>query len=35
MSEPVLDLAERALGHTSGEAQVTVARERSMLSRFA
>jgi PmbA protein len=30
-----LDLAERALGHTSGEAQATVVRERSLLSRFA
>jgi predicted Zn-dependent protease len=30
-----LELAERALGHASGEAQVTVTRERSLLSRFA
>jgi predicted Zn-dependent protease len=28
-------LAERALGHTRGEAQVTVTRERSQLARFA
>jgi predicted Zn-dependent protease len=35
MSEPVLDLAERALRHTTGEAQATVTREHSLLSRFA
>jgi predicted Zn-dependent protease len=35
MSEPVLDLAERALGHATGAAQATVTRERSLLSRFA
>ena len=29
------ELAERALGHTRGEAQVTVTRERSQLARFA
>ena len=28
-------IAERALGHTTGDAQVTVTRERSLLSRFA
>jgi predicted Zn-dependent protease len=30
-----LELAERALGFTSGEAQATVVHERSLLSRFA
>ena len=30
-----LELAERALAHCSGEAQATVMRERSLLSRFA
>ena len=30
-----LDLSERALAHCSGEAQATVVRERSLLSRFA
>jgi PmbA protein len=35
MSESALELAERALGHTTGEAQATVNRERSLLSRFA
>jgi len=30
-----LELAERALGFTEGEAQATVVRERSLLSRFA
>ncbi len=30
-----LELAERALGFTDGEAQATVVRERSLLSRFA
>jgi predicted Zn-dependent protease len=35
MSESVLELAERALRHTTGEAQATVTRERSLLSRFA
>jgi PmbA protein len=30
-----LELAERALRHTSGEVQVTVTRERSLVSRFA
>jgi predicted Zn-dependent protease len=35
-AEPVLDLAERALGHLGGgEAQATVVRERSLFSRFA
>jgi PmbA protein len=33
--EPVLELAERALARTTGEAQATVVRERSLLSRFA
>jgi predicted Zn-dependent protease len=33
--EPVLDLAERALRHTDGDAQVLVTRERSLTSRFA
>jgi predicted Zn-dependent protease len=33
--ESALDLAERALGHASGEAQATVTRERSLMSRFA
>jgi predicted Zn-dependent protease len=32
---PALDLAERALRFTSGGAQATVTRERSLLSRFA
>ncbi len=31
----LLALAERALGHAAGEAQVTVTRERSLASRFA
>ena len=35
MAESALELAERALGHTTGEAQATVTRERSLLSRFA
>jgi predicted Zn-dependent protease len=35
MTEPVIDLAERALAHTAGGAQATVTRERSLLSRFA
>lgn len=35
MSESALELAERALGHARGEAQATVVRERSLLSRFA
>ena len=30
-----LELAERALGFAHGEAQATVVRERSLLSRFA
>jgi PmbA protein len=30
-----LEIAERALGHTTGAAQATVMRERSLLSRFA
>ena len=30
-----LDLAERALSHCTGEAQATVVRERSLVSRFA
>ena len=35
MSDAPLDIAERALGHTTGAAQATVTRERSLLSRFA
>lgn len=37
MPETALDLADRALGHLAGDddAQVTVTRERSLLSRFA
>ena len=35
MAESALELAERALGHTSGDAQATVTHERSLLSRFA
>jgi predicted Zn-dependent protease len=35
VSEDVLELAERALGHATGEAQATVVRERSLVSRFA
>src|SRR4051795_3745556 len=35
MSEPTLELAERALGHARGDAQATVSRERSLVSRFA
>lgn len=35
MSEGTLELAERALRHTTGEAQATITRERSLLSRFA
>lgn len=35
LTESALELAERALGHSSGEMQVTVIRERSVLSRFA
>jgi predicted Zn-dependent protease len=35
MSETPVDIAERALSHTTGEAQATVVRERSLLSRFA
>jgi predicted Zn-dependent protease len=34
-AEPPLDVAQRALAHATGEAQVTVTRERSLLSRFA
>ena len=34
MTEP-LELAERALSFADGEAQATVVRERSLLSRFA
>jgi predicted Zn-dependent protease len=34
-SETVLELAERALRHTRGDAQVTVTAERSLTSRFA
>ena len=30
-----IELAERALGFADGEAQATVVRERSLLSRFA
>jgi PmbA protein len=33
--ELALAVAERALGHTTGEAQATVTRERSLVSRFA
>ncbi len=33
--EPALDLADRALRHTDGDAQVLVTRERSLTSRFA
>jgi PmbA protein len=33
--ESALELAERALRHATGEAQATVVRERSLLSRFA
>ena len=33
--ESALELAERALGHATGEAQATVSRERSLLSRYA
>ena len=29
------ELAQRALSHTTGEAQATVVRERSLLARFA
>jgi len=35
VGESAVELAERALGHTSGDAQATVTRERSLLSRFA
>jgi len=35
VAESALELAERALGHTSGDAQATVTHERSLLSRFA
>src|SRR5690242_11641005 len=35
MGERALELAERALRHATGEAQATVVRERSLLSRFA
>ncbi|MCW3048110.1 MAG: hypothetical protein JWO74_2394, partial [Solirubrobacterales bacterium] len=35
MSESTLDLADRALGHATGEAQATVIHERSLTSRFA
>jgi PmbA protein len=35
VSESALELAERALGHATGEAQATVSRERSLVSRFA
>jgi len=35
LTESALELAERALGHSSGEMQVTVIQERSVLSRFA
>jgi PmbA protein len=34
-AETPLDLAQRALGLASGEVQVTVTRERSLMSRFA
>ena len=34
-AESPVEVAERALGHTTGEAQATVVRERSLLSRFA
>jgi PmbA protein len=35
VGESALELAERALGHTTGDAQATVTRERSLVSRFA
>ncbi len=35
MRELAIELAERALSHTTGEAQATVIRERSLVSRFA
>ncbi len=35
MRELAIELAERALSHTTGEAQATVTRERSLVSRFA
>jgi PmbA protein len=35
VSESTLDLADRALGHATGEAQATVIDERSLTSRFA
>ncbi|HEX2102022.1 MAG TPA: metallopeptidase TldD-related protein [Solirubrobacteraceae bacterium] len=35
MTESALELAERALGDISGETQVTVMRERSLVSRFS
>ena len=35
MRSDALDLAERALSHCTGEAQATVMRERSLVSRFA
>ena len=34
-NESPLELADRALGHASGDAQVAVVHERSLLSRFA
>jgi PmbA protein len=35
LGESALALAERALGHTTGEAQATVIAERSLVSRFS
>jgi PmbA protein len=35
LGESALELAERALGHTTGEAQATVIAERSLVSRFS
>jgi predicted Zn-dependent protease len=35
VTETALELAERALGHATGEAQATVMRERSLVSRFS
>jgi predicted Zn-dependent protease len=35
VSDTALDLAERALAHCTGDAQATVVRERSLVSRFA
>ena len=34
-AEPTLDVAERALRHAGGPAQVTVSQERSLVARFA